>query len=183
MNSLLQIHCYTLLPSHHLLSKAISQLLMDQWQIYSATWTPIGLLTLEAGAISPFSAIQLSNFHSSLELKPQKGRAKGGEGKPLMGTLILCVWKAFSTWHIHACWKTAIEFQCVCVCVCLQFWWKQNQSKSLRGQCGPNANLANGGIREQRWRFQAKCLSDSVLHKMGWNSQEKDKRMKRGVRC
>lgn len=46
-----------------------------------------------------------------------------------------------------------------------------------------NANLANGGIREQRWRFQAKCLSESVPGKMGWNSQEKDKRMKLEVKC
>lgn len=38
---------------------------------------------------------------------------------------------------------------------------------------------------EQRWRcrFEAKCLSDTVSHRMGWNSHEKDKRMKWNVKC
>lgn len=69
---------------------------------------------------------------------------------------------------------------CVCAYVCPILVKAEPKVKISGGQCGPNANLANGGIREQRWRFQAKCLSDSVPHKMGWNTQEKDKRMKQG---
>lgn len=68
----------------------------------------------------------------------------------------------------------------VCVCNSSESRTPVKKKKTLRGQCGLNANLANGGIREQRWRcrFQAKHLSDFVPHRMGWNSREKDKRMK-----
>lgn len=44
--------------------------------IYSAARTPIGLLTLQVRAILAFCAIQLPNFHTSLELKSRKWRAR-----------------------------------------------------------------------------------------------------------
>lgn len=47
--------------------------------IYRAAWTPIGLLTLEVGAILPFPAIQLPNFHFSLELNSLKNEEQGGK--------------------------------------------------------------------------------------------------------